>query len=568
MIVLQSKAFKDAADLQKSYEDFTRGANTSHSKKYSNFLAEVHALVAKHDKGFTPPKDSRKSIHLHYDKISNDPVKFQKILEKAGIKNVGRVLEAVLDGKGYGEFGVNPRATRGKARPGVPNSKLAPAYDALKEAGFLDNDAPRFLTRYLYAAGSWAAWNKVHGKMLPSPNGKGLWVSSSRYFDYSEVLHPQDKKEFGKLMDGLLGNTRSQMHPYIRKFNSASLAFQASTILWFSGVASIPETAGVYSRARGGTSLADMQDDLRQLFTGKGRAELLQIAEDFDIVSREVIEHTLQMLHGMGDVSTGRVSQKIISTVFKYNGQEALTRITRTLAVKVGQRFMMRHAASNTPNSKRMLEELGIDAATVNKFLADGDLSSPEGKKYRDALHRFTSEAVTNPNRAQVPLIMNDPLFTIFTSLKKFFYGFYDNVTKGLFNDAKIRRTEGVRTMTPIILTAVMLLPMGMAAELLRDFIKYPMGRPDGHEKDFMDRVKGGVMASGIFGPWHMAESAYKQSQYGRDPWIAAAGPTVGFLNELLRGEARPSRAVPLPLVAQHPYLSREFNKMVKSFME
>lgn len=91
---------------------------------------------------------------------------------------------------------------------------------------------------------------------------------------------------------------------------------------------------------------------------------------------------------------------------------------------------------------------------------------------------------------------------------------------------------------------------------------------PDGHEKDFMDRVKGGVMASGIFGPWHMAESAYKQSQYGRDPWIAAAGPTVGFLNELLRGEARPSRAVPLPLVAQHPYLSREFNKMVKSFME
>ena len=568
MIVLQSKAFKDAADLQKSYEDFTRGANTSHSKKYSNFLAEVHALVAKHDKGFTPPKDSRKSIHLHYDKISNDPVKFQKILEKAGIKNVGRVLEAVLDGKGYGEFGVNPRATRGKARPGVPNSKLAPAYDALKEAGFLDNDAPRFLTRYLYAAGSWAAWNKVHGKMIDSPNGKGLWVSSSRYFDYSEVLHPQDKKEFGKLMDGLLGNTRNDMHPYIRKFNSASLAFQASTILWFSGVASIPETAGVYSRARGGTSLSDMQDDLKQLFTGKGRAELLKIAEDFDIVSKEVIEHTLQMLHGMGDVSTGRVSQKIIATVFKYNGQEALTRITRTLAVKVGQRFMLRHAASNTPNSKRMLKELGIDAATVNKFLADGDLSSPEGKKYRDALHRFTSEAVTNPNRAQVPLIMNDPLFTIFTSLKKFFYGFYDNVTKGLFNDAKIRRTEGVRTMTPIILTAVMLLPMGMAAELLRDFIKYPMGRPDGHEKDFMDRVKGGVMASGIFGPWHMAESAYKQSQYGRDPWIAAAGPTVGFLNELLRGEARPSRAVPLPLVAQHPYLSREFDKWWESFRE
>jgi len=563
MITWINKDFANSEEVQKGYEDYASGRKTPAAEKYIEFIGKVDDLTSKYDKGMKVSYGEGGAIHLDYSKLADNPVAFKKILLDAKIKDAEKIYTRVMEGGGYEGMGIDATSRRGIRAPtsGVANAALAPAFEQLKAAGFLDTDAPRHLIRYATAASNRLAWNHAYGEF----GNNGEWDSYKKYDEITSEVHPKNANEYFKLMKGVTGGYSNDVRPMLRKFNSVAMAFQASTVLWFSGVASIPELAVIYSRNR--DTLEGMGVDIRTLLSGKGRAELLQVAQDFEIVAPEVIEHSLQMLYNMDDVTTGRVSQKILSTVFKLNGQTALTEITRALGVKIGQRFLERHAGKDTPNSKRMLAELGVTAKEVKSFIESGDMSSPEGQKYRDALHRFVDESVTNPTAAQVPLIGSDPLFAIFASLKKFFYGFYDNVHKSLWNDAKIRRTEGVSTVVPLMITGALLLPLGIVAELLRELIKYPMGRPGG-SKDFGDMLYSGGMATGLLGPVHLIESAYEQTTFGKSAALSFLGPTIGVAVDTANGDAKPSRFVPLPLVTQHPYLSREFNKMVKSFME
>lgn len=521
----------DAKAIQKGYEDAMAGKQTTEAKKYREWVNAVDAEVRKYD-----PTHKGKNglvISLNLSNIDQNREGFLAIVKKAGVKNPLEFVEAVFDGNGQPQWAIDPTASN-STRNRV--DELESVAKELKEAGFLDEDAPRMLKHYAHAAANWAMWNKYMGE-----NGD----PSGLYNHYVKEVHPANLGELNKLMAGITGKNTLGHSPYLHKFNSAALGFQTATILWFSAVASIPEMAGVVSRNKG---LVDgLGSDAYKLLSATGRDDLRAFAKDMGVISAEVIEHALQQLYGMDAMTTGRVTQKISDVVFTANGQNYLTELNRALAASTAKRFLEHHANNDSPRSKRLLAELEIDAETVKAYLRNPKVKSPNGRLYRDAIHRFVNEAVTNPHTSQLPLIATDPRFAIFTSLKKFFYGFYDNIHKASYREFKAAGTEGTRpeVYKAMMLTGAMMIPMAALSELIREFIKYPFGNPKG-DRDLGTFVGHTMMATGGLGPLSMAQLPYEMMDYGRNPAVTALGPTAGYVEDVLRGRVTFERHVPI----------------------
>lgn len=545
------KDIGDSAFIQQGYEDSINGVKSDASKKYEAFLANLSRHVRKSDPNFEPVIAK---VHLDLHKVERNREGFLSILREGKVKNPEQMLESILEGNGYPEFAIRPELT---SAPRGGRRVLDSMYEQLKAGGFADTDAPRHLIRLVNASMSWAAWNATHGGKV---NGK--WDSNAEFKRMESEVHPTNRQSYTKLYQGVTGRLGINMSPKMRTFNSAMLALQSATVLMFSGIASIPEVAAVYARMRGETD--GMLGDARAIMSMSGRREMVRVARDFDIITDDVIEHSLQEMYNMNDMTMGRVSQKIQATMFKYNGQNYVTKMTRALATKAAERYLVR-AVEDGDNVK--LAELGVEAHHVLQFNKNRDLDSIAGRKYRDAVHKFVNEAVTNPRSTQLPLIANDPRFLLVTTLKKFFYGFYDNVHKGLVKDFNTKRANGENPLKTIAITAAVALPMALMAEVIREHIKYPLGRPEWQgERDIADWVGSTLMATGGAGPVAIAESVYRGTSYGNHPLVAAAGPIAQLAVDVAMLEANPSRFV--PVANQHPFFRELVDDNVKNLIK
>lgn len=122
------------------------------------------------------------------------------------------------------------------------------------------------------------------------------------------------------------------------------------------------------------------------------------------------------------------------------------------------------------------------------------------------------------------------------------------------------------RAMTTMLIAGITVLPMAALSEILRELIKYPMGRPAGRERELSDIVTGTLMQTGGLGPLSLAYNAIEMSQYGRNPGIVLAGPTVSLLADAISGKLQPNRFV--PIASQQPDLGRMVNEGVKKLTE
>lgn len=546
------KEVGDNKAIQKGYEDSINKVKSPEREKYEAFLAQLNAYVRKHDKNFKPVASK---VHLDLHAVERNRAGFLSILREAGVKNPEATLDSILDGRGYPEYAIRPELSN---QPRSGRRVLEPLYEKLKEGGYVDTDAPRHLLRLVNSSTSWAAWNETHGGVK---NGK--WDSNAEFNRIQSEVHTGNRQEFAKLYQGVTGRLGMNMSPILRNLNSAALAFQSATVLWFTGLASVPEVAATYSRMRGDTK--GMLDDAKSVLTGVGREKMFKVARDFDIITDDVIEHSLQEMYNMNDLTMGRISQGIQAFVFKYNGQNYVTKMTRAIATKAAERYLVRAVEDGADGEKR-LKELGVTAADVKAFASDADLTSPAGKRYRDAVHQFVNEAVTNPRSTQLPLVANDPRFLLVTTLKKFFYGFYDNVHKSLAKGFK-DRSSSVDPWKAVAVTAAVALPLSLIAELIREQIRYPFGRPKWQgERDLVDWGGSVLAATGLLGPATMAESIYAGTTYGNHPVVAAMGPTAQFAVDVATLEMQPSRVV--PLANQIPWMAKPINESVKNLIK
>ncbi|AZN32585.1 hypothetical protein [Pseudoalteromonas sp. Xi13] len=538
--------------IQKGYEDSLKKVKSPERDKYEAFISKLNTYVKKHDKNFKPVSSK---VHLDLHAVERNREGFLSILREADVKNPESVLDSILDGRGYPEFAIRPELSN---PPRSGRKVLEPLYHKLKEGGFADTDAPRHLLRLVNSSTSWAAWNQTHGG---TKNGK--WDSNAEFERIQGEVHSGNRQEFAKLYQGVTGRLGMNMSPVLRSLNSAALAFQSATVLWFTGLASVPEVAATYARMRGDTN--GMLDDAKSVLTSVGREKMFKVARDFDIITDDAIEHSLQEMYNMNDLTMGRVSQSVQAFVFKYNGQNYVTKMTRAIATKAAERYLVRAVEDGADGEKR-LKELGVTAADVKAFASDADITSPAGKRYRDAVHKFVNEAVTNPRSTQLPLVANDPRFLLVTTLKKFFYGFYDNVHKSLAKGFK-DKSSSVDPWKAVAVTAAVALPLALVAELTREQIRYPFGRPKWQgERDIADWGGSVLAATGLLGPATMAESIYAGTTYGNHPVVAALGPTAQFAVDVATLEMQPSRVV--PLANQIPWMAKPINESVKNLIK
>lgn len=552
-----NKRFTESPErIQAAWDDALDGKpKTLRGQAMLKFMNDFHDEIRESN-----PDYKGEGISFVFDtrKIDSERRGFLAILEKHGITQPQEFMEQLLDARGSTDHAIvtGVSGVRGTRRK---NAEVKKAMADLRKGNFIEGDAATAANRFLASGSAFAQWSRVFGA-----KDKAGKFNESMFFDHLiAATPPEHLDETMKLVSASLGRV-SQVPHWVNKLNSTMFAFHAGTILWFSGVASIPELATVVSRSRG-----DVDGILKSvigLAKSDNRKHAEALARSLETVSRGINHESLMNLYSSGELTVGKTSEKISSFVFKANGQEFITKLSRTFATSVGKDYVEEHlmgAMRGDQKSFRALKELGIGLKQVSEVFkakskaGDGqmDYSEGGGKLYRDAIHQFVDESVSNPHASQMPLWMNDPRWQLVASLKKFFYAFWDNFHRQMHSEYGKRRGEQVsipRAVLPMALAAVTIMPLAMLAEALREFIKYPFGLGKREEFSGSKWVLDSIHATGGLGPMQMAQAAYEQTGYGRNMAVSLGGPTLSMVNDLREGNLNPSRF--MGPVNQHPW--------------
>jgi len=490
--VLHGADGKTPKGLQRGYEDLVDGKNTLLARKLSRELGKIVAEIKKVDPTFE--LDGAPTV-LNLGRIHERMAEFREVLNQNGVVKVDELVKALHLSEGVPGFEVFAGSETVKSILGTRKdlAKLKAALPKLRELGFLRTDAPEVITGFVRSAARYAEWGKEYGLLRKTKNGKDYFDSSFQYKALMETISESDRSEVRQLMSAITGSMGHNLPNWVRAVNAGFFAATAARYLLFSAVASIPETAVVAVRAKRGlrAQLQVLTSDLYRLAISD-RGGLRALADELGIIDTEVTRHAMQQLYMMDELTVGKTASKVAGVMFKMNGQVALTNLQRMQSLVQAQGFLKEHsakAAAGDPTSQRYLKELQIDPEKA------AETSSPE---YKDALHRFVLQAMTNPEAGAMPLWMSDPRFQVFASLKKFIYGLVDRVHMGVYNEGRNGSISQAMAMTAGFAVASMAL--GSLAEWLREMIKYPplLTRGRGMPQSFDEKLARVFNATGM----------------------------------------------------------------------
>ena len=521
------------------------------------------------------PSYKAKGAPIIFDsaKVNRDRAGAIAILTKHKIKNPSQLIEAILDGKGVPDMTLNldgPSVHGGKGY----TEQLRVAAKDLEAAGFLDLDGVTSMRRFLASGSALANWGRVFG----AKDKGGNFDPNALYEFYLSQTAPEHLGEVRRMVRAVTGQLSHEVPAWINILNSASFALTAGTVLWFSGIMSIPEIGVAVGRSRG--YIDGMGKDVFTYMGSASRKQKQQMAELFGTISPAVLREGLNAVYDSDAMSMGKVGRRITETVFYYNGQEFITRMTRTLATHWGRKFIEQTAVEalrGDATSIRMLKELGLDAQTVSTFVKETNanggvpkLDTAAGKRVAQGMRRFVDESVSNPHAGQMPLWMSDTRWNVFSSLKKFFYAFWDNYHRSVFGEMSKRSKEGLTipsVLAPFAISAAFMLPMAALSEILKEVWKYPGAFIPGLYTRKTPRSMGDYALSiaqntGGLGPLQTVAAAYEQQGYGRNLALSMMGPTATFAFDMLSGKVLsedPARV--MGPANQTPWLRRPINK-------
>lgn len=210
---------------------------------------------------------------------------------------------------------------------------------------------------------------------------------------------------------------------------------------------------------------------------------------------------------------------------FKYNFMEQWERSMTVSATKMGVEFLREHSASKTAQSKRYLDELGLDSGDV-KFDKDGALITDE--KVSAALAQYVAESLAHPDAGSNPLWMNDQRFALMSHLKRFSFAHQRYVLDRGVREYKLGNAS-------ILAPAVMAVPWMLTVDALRDAIN-PFSST-GYKADWgaADYLTSGMDRAGHTGKWQMPHDVMRNLTHGGDPFSPVLGPTADAFGRIVR---------------------------------
>ncbi len=371
-------------------------------------------------------------------------------------------------------------------------------------------------------------------------------------------------------VDAMLGRVDAQLHPWVRRFNSVESVHSIFTTLLFAVFSSLPDLAAIAIRSKEFGNLNLMFNEIYNDFNtrliivtdGSGNEisrtvvaredvkEALQKAYDSVPDGGRVLESTeaMELARAVGTVSfegldtvfvsVGELdfgetwSRQYLEKFFEVTQLQRWTRYTRIIATGVGREFI-KNTARHSPNQRdaRYLTELGLTREEVLEWIEAGEgFESAVGQKVRDAIVRFSEEAIIRPNAAERPLWASSPYLQFVWRLKSYPYSYGNVVLGGMGREIMNRYSEDGNFNAGAQLVAMslaMALPLAMMGWVFRekskeagrfivpDFILPEKGGLARYE--YMDGL--GLMAElvdrgGLLGRWSIALQTAESFKY------------------------------------------------------
>lgn len=363
---------------------------------------------------------------------------------------------------------------------------------------------------------------------------------------------PIQARDAMRILSAYQGRLGADMNPKLRKTQSWAIVVQSYLTLAFTAFASLPDFAGIVMRGRDlpgmVASAKGMMKAIREYPDKKELARMLGMLNERAALA------AIQSRFGAETVDPK--AAKALDTLFKYNGQEALTNFSRIMAVSAAETVLAQLGRRNDAEARRYLAELNLTAEEVNAWQA-GTLDMRKAPKIRDAIRQFTDESILRPNATMRPVWASDPRFAIIWHLKSFVYAFGKVIMGGAIQEMRNSVDNGNlgnAALQPVIMAATFL-PLAAVGLFLRGLIQYDMWEEDDENLDPYENMSGGaylnelVKRAGMWGPFELAMQFSQQDEVD-DAMIRLAGPTIDHLHTLFSADRSAadkfSRSVPL----------------------
>ncbi|MGH1374437.1 MAG: thermonuclease family protein [Cellvibrionaceae bacterium] len=380
--------------------------------------------------------------------------------------------------------------------------------------------------------------------------GTLAWYSpTQKITEVRKTLGADERHRFDEIINGFMGRFGSRMSPEVRRWQSGVMAYESLLTLSFSTLSSFPDFAGPILRVMQDKGVKDAFGALRQAVRGMGNGEYKQLKEqarDMGLLNHRQAQEALKQMWGHEHNSP--FAQKIMSGLFKYNGQEWLTNHTRVFSAGVATRYFTKLADSEDVT----LGDYGLDPDTVKQWNADGQpaltaqLIEEGGERadraaaIHEATHKFVDESVIRPNAGQKPVWANDPRFALLWHLKSFFYAYWSVLLQPTYTSMlqQVQKGNVAEGAGQMAMMAAMMLPLAAAGWEIREALQYSIWgeepptdsmEPDEYLAELIGRA-------GMTGPFELAFDALGQDS-ADEGVLRLSGPTLDHLVTLLSAD-------------------------------
>lgn len=423
----------------------------------------------------------------------------------------------------------------------------------LQDAGFLQ-DPEHALVTYLRHVTKRVEFNKA------TNNGAKLKEELAKLSD-------EDRQVALEVINAYMGYQTQPIGPIWRKVNSIGQFVQFVSILPFATIASLPDLAGPIINSKE-FSLHTFGMAMKEIAARiKNPEEKRQFARDMGLVTHETVANAW-VTQAEQDYMDPAI-RKMSDTYFRWIGLDYFTKFSREFAAGMGASFITHHARNefDNPRSERYLRELGLTSEDVTKWVKSGrKLSTPEGKKVKQAIQRFTESSILRPNAAERPIWASDPRWALVWQLKSYFYAYSKVIGGGVLREATTRYAEASQesdvaqltaSLSILALTAVATMPLAMLGMELREYAKWgaawalpgiePKTRYFRTDRmDWDEYLFETVDKSGFLGPLSLGVMANQQAEWdgARGAALSILGPSAETINEALENGWRIDRTL------------------------
>jgi len=355
-------------------------------------------------------------------------------------------------------------------------------------------------------------------------------------------LNEAEREDAKKVIASMNGKTPPIENGLLKVFNNVMLPLNVITLLAFTVLASLQDTAGPILRSRGTAKISDVSKVIKDMM--KNPTQAADFAREIGVIGVDAMS---SFFIYAGEQNFMNQTAKDVSDVwFRITGLEAYTKFTRVFAVGMGTRFLQDHARKakdGDKTSQLYLKELNVTADQVLAW-EKGKANKATREVVNNALAQFVDESIVRPNPAQRPTYANDPRWATIWQLKSFFYAYGKTIVFPTLKEAHrgfVNQGMGAGAM-PLLLMAGILIPITMLGLEIREATKamlawlLPGIDPNDPGVNYFksDKMSTGeymteiIDRSGMLGPLSLALPIFSADhRYGKPFWVPPLGPTA-----------------------------------------